>query len=535
MNPLRWLAVRLSGYAYKAEARSRGLSLIASWLSGVLWTFDTTWQSLVKETYGKNPVAYSCVRLLSQSVPEARLTAYTGEGDKREELEATHPLRVLLKRPNELMTRFEADELTTIQMSVVGRSVWWKERSVAGQVIALWPLRPDRVGPVYSTSSQPGQKVLAGYAYQSPDMTTPVLIPRRDALAFNFPDPDGESGGIVEGFGPLSAVSRQIAADNKATDHVGALLANYAQPGVALKVQDSVDEETANLIKAKFKQEFGGTRLGMPAILDAGAEIQTLGFTLRDLEFPELRANAEARVCGAVGVPPILAGVKVGLDRSTFSNMQEARGFFAETTLSWYWRRYADQYTNDLAAEFGEDLTCEYDTSEVRALAGQKIEKLTPVKEAWSVGVVMRNEYRHALGLDPLDPELGEVLFVPSNGTVVPATEKARAALEKRQAAEEKAKQEALAKQREEQAKLLPPPPEVPQLPAPGQNGHQPEQGQPAQASQNGQQPAQVQQRQPMPAQKSAEVVVIPIDDELAEALGVAPSGYLVARNGHGA
>jgi len=37
------------------------------------------------------------------------------------------------------------------------------------------------------------------------------------------------------------------------------------------------------------------------------------------------------------------------------------------------------------------------------------------------------------------------------------------------------------------------------------------------------------------PDTKSGEIVVIPLDDELAEALGVAATGYLVARDGeHG-
>lgn len=488
MNPLNWLALRLQERAYKAE-RSNGITLVANWLANVLWTFDATWHNLVRETYGKNTVAYSAVRLLSQSVPEARLTAYTGEGDDREELPRDHPLRLLLKHPNELMTRFEADELTTIQMAVVGRSVWWKERANSGQVIALWPLRPDRVGPIYSTSTVAGRWVISGYAYQPPDSTMPIVLPRADCLAFNFPDPDGESGGIVEGFGPLSAAARQIAADNKATDHVGALLANYAQPGVALRMKGKIqNEETANLIKAKFRQEFSGPRLGLPALLDADTEIETLGFTLADLEFPELRANAEARICAALGVPPILAGVKVGLDRSTFANMREAREFFAETTLSWYWRRYADQYTNDLAAEFGEDITCEYDTNDVRALAGQKIERLAPVKEAFQAGAVTRNQYLHALGLDPLEPGEGDVFLVPSSTNVVPATDEARR----------------ICKAREPEPTALP-------------SGRQP----------LALLPGRQLTEENRPERKSADLVVIPIDDELAAALGAGSNGYV--------
>ncbi len=513
MNPLQRLAYRLSGYATKAAA-PRGLTLIASWLASIVWTFDTSWRSLVQEGYGRNAVVYNCIRLLSQSVPEARLTAYTGEGDKRKELPSTHPLRLLLKAWNELMTTFESVELTTIHMSVVGRSVWWKERSVGGEVIALWPLRPDRVGPVYSISQKAGERVISGYAYAPPDGSTPIVIPRADCFAVNFPDPDGESGGMVEGFGPLTAISRQVSADNKATDHVGALLANYAQPGVAIEIQDSVTEEEGKLIKAKFRQEFGGGGLGTPALIQAGAKIVPLGFNLRDLEFPELRANAEARICGAFGVPAILAGTKVGLDRSTYSNTSEARQFFAETTLSWYWRRYADALTNQLAIEYGDDITIDFDTSEVRALAGQKIERLTPIKDAWMQGVAMRNDYRIALGLDPLDPELGEVLFVPNSGTIVPATEKARAAIEKRAAAQAEIEQE-----KAEALAALQPKPEVLQLP-PGREEDEGQQEEPM-PSTNGKKPI------PVGAAKSyGDLVIIPLTDEMLAGFGARTNGH---------
>lgn len=434
MNPFRWLRQRFDRAAIKAaRTGNRGIALVAEYLANLMWLFETTWTDLVKEGYGKNGVVYACVRFLCQSIAEARLTAYDSDDpDKRKELPHDHPLRLLIKRPNELMTEFEFIELTTIQMAVVGRSVWWKERGRGGGVIALWPLRPDRVAPIYSASEKPGERVLAGYAYLPPDGNTPIPIPRRDCIAFNFPDPDGESGGIVEGFGPVAAISRQIAADNTATQHVGSLLANYAIPGVAIKLQESVDEEEARLIKAKFRQEFGGSRLGTPAVVGAGAEIEALGFSLRDLEFPDLRANAEARICAAFGIPAVLVGVWVGLkeanQRATVKEMREA---FAETTCSWYWRRYSEQITLDLAYEFDEAAVIEFDTSKVRALAGQLIERLQPIKDAFQAGVVTVNGYRAELGLDPLDPPVGDVLYIPAGVTVTPVTPEAKAALDK--------------------------------------------------------------------------------------------------------
>jgi HK97 family phage portal protein len=412
-----WLRGRLT--TVKAQSK-RGISLIANYLAGVLWNIDNTWRGIIKQAYGGNAVAYAAVRLLSQSIPEARMRAYVGEDDDRKPLPNTHPLMKLIRRPNELLTEFGMWELATIHLAAVGRSCWFIERTNAGEPLALWPLRPDRVGPVYDPVT-----TLSGWAYVDPSTGAPKYIPARDVIVFLFPDPDGESGGLVEGFGPLCAGRTEIAADNAATNHTGALLANYAQPGVALKITDSVDEDTARIIKAKFRQEFGGKNAGGVGVLDAGTEITTLGFSLKDLDFSNLRADTESRICAAVGVPSIMVGVNSGLQSSTYSNFQEARLAFSEGTLSFYWRRYSDQMTIDLASEYGEDIVCEFDTSTVKALATQFAAQIAPWSVAYKDSVITRDEYRAHLHLEPLGGILGGSIWVPTNGTDIPADEDA--------------------------------------------------------------------------------------------------------------
>lgn len=427
------LRARITNTGYGSQNRS--ISLISSWLSSTLWLIESRFLNLAKETYSQNEVIYACLRLLSQSVPEAPLTPYA-DAEKKKALDTTHPLALLIRQPNELMTEYEFWELTTLHMAIVGRSTWWKERNNAGQVIGLWPLRPDRVGPRYSDSDEKGERVLWGYNYQVPGTGAIVPIPRRDVIAFNFPDPAGESGGIIEGIGPVMALARQVASDNEATKFVGALLANYAAPTVAVKIKGKVrNEDEANLIKSHFRSQFGGANRGIPAVIDGESEIQVIGFNLRELEFPEIREIAESRIAAALGVPAVLVGLRVGLMRSTFNNMTESRRFFSETTLSNYWRRFQDQYTLDIAAEFDESIICEFDTSKVKALAGALLELAQPIVDAFKAGAAMVNDYRAALKMELLDPEYGEVLYVPTAVTVVPVTEKAKAAIEKRQAA----------------------------------------------------------------------------------------------------
>lgn len=418
---LTWLRTRLSNIGGRHVA---GISLIADWLANKLWNIEAKFYSLASQGYGQNEVLYSCIRLLCQSVPEPPLIAYemSENGATKTPVPFQHPLSKLIRNPNELMTEYEFWELTTIHMAIVGRSCWWKERNNLGEVMSLWPMRPDRVGPIYSDSQEPGKKVLAGWSYQNPGTGNYLAIDRADVLTFNFPDPVGESGGIIEGFGPVQALAKQIAADNEATKFVGALLANYAAPTVIIKVKKTVrSEDDAKLVKAKFRHEFGGANRGTPALVDGDTEITTLGFDLQQLEFPELRSISESRIAAAIGVPAILVGLKVGLrEGNNRASVTEQRSYFAETTLSSYWRRYQDQYTSDMAKEFGPNVVCEFDILNVRAMASQLQQKLAPIKDAFDKAVITRNEYRSHLNLPLLDPDRGDVFVLQGNAHEVP-------------------------------------------------------------------------------------------------------------------
>lgn len=421
---MRWLSSLFTRAAIKAaDAVDRGLTLVPRFFSQAAWQFSSDYPTLAEKAFGGNAIVFATMRLLCSAVAEPPLQAATEAADGTlDPLPKTHPLARLLDRPNELMTGYEMVELIELHAGLAGASYWWKQRTNGGAVESLWPLRPDRILPAYqpNMSAPAGERLLRGWWYAPPGGGTPVLIPRSDVLAFGYPNPSGETGGIVESIGWVMVLANDIAADSEATSFVGALLANYAQPSMLIKTKMPIrDIEIARRLKAQFMTELGGSHRGEPALLDADTEIEKLSFDLKQLEFPSLRAQSESRVAAAAGVPAILIGLKVGLDASTYSNFESAREFFTETTLAAKWKRYGDQITNDLAAEYGPGLVVRFDTSAVKALSGQRLRHAEPIKAAFAEGVILVDEYREqALGLGPLPNGAGRVLLVPNNVTV---------------------------------------------------------------------------------------------------------------------
>lgn len=390
------------------------VSLIPSYLANLLWLIDHKFLTLAQQGYGKNAVVYAVLRVLSSAVAEPPLHLYSVDrkGAHKRIDEHTHPLLVLIDRPNELITQYEFWELTTLHCGIAGHSFWWKERDHVGNILALWPLRPDRVGPIYSTSAEEGEHALLGWSYQVPGTTQYIPVPRRDVIAFNLPNPAGESGGMIEGIGPLQVLATEVGADNEASKFVGNLLANYATPSLVIKTKvPLVSEDDAKRLKAGWKQQFGGMQRGEPAILDADSEVQQIAWSLDKLEFPDLRGIAESRIAAAFGVPAILVGLRTGLQEGIRATISEQREYFAETTLANYWRRFSDQMSEDLAKEYGEDLILRFDTTQVKALQLQTRQQKQPIADAWDAGVALLDEYReHVLQLPPLGPPYGSLL-----------------------------------------------------------------------------------------------------------------------------
>ena len=415
-----------AAFTFGGKFAVRGLTLVPAYLQNLLWLLSQKFLDLARDGYASNSAVYACLRLLSMSVPEPPLIPHTldADGEPGPVLPWNHPLRQLIRHPNELMTEYEFWELTTLHCGIIGRSTWWKERDRGGRILALWPLRPDRVGPIYSDDTSDGQQVILGWSYLVPGTTHYVPIARRDIVLFNLADPAGESGGIVEGLGPLQVLASEVGADNEATRFVGAMLANYGQPGMVLHTKNSINtQEDIDIIKAAARQEFGGVKRGAPAVLDADTTITLTGFNMQQLEFPALRKVSESRIAAAFGVPAVLAQLLVGIENGqAYAALAQMREYFAETTLANYWRRFGDVYTRDVAEEYADNVTCLFDTRRVKALAHQSKAEVDRIAQGFIQGAVTLDEYRDkVLGLPPIGGDAGEARILPRGAIVVDA------------------------------------------------------------------------------------------------------------------
>lgn len=339
--------------------------------------------------YQKNEVVYSGISEIVTSMAEAPLQALDEEGIPV----LTDETIRLLNRPNPHMSSFELWELSLLHLYLSGNIFLFKLKNKRGKVKELWPLRPDRIRIVPSAD-----KFISHYIYQLDG--TQHRIAKRDILQFKFSNPTSD----LWGMSPIRPAHRQIATDNQATDLSKAMLENGGVPSGILSIPDPLSREARDRIKSQWRQSYGGGNAGEIAVLEGDTKFERIALDMQAMAFADLRNISESRILMCLGVPPILVGAKVGLDRSTYANYEQARLSFYHETISALQRRLTSKLETD------KDLNPEgrqfrFDLSAVPAMAGLRQQSFDNAIAGLGAGLLTHDEARAEVGKEPMKKE----------------------------------------------------------------------------------------------------------------------------------
>ena len=352
--------------------------------------------SLAQMGYRTNELVYTCIQARSQAVSEGKLKVYRLEDEEMTAVD--HPMMKLMKAPTPGLSEQEFWQVVETYLLIAGFSAWEKERNNRGEVIRLWPMRPD-----WCSFIRGQQKPIAAIRYQPWGMQF-ADIPIEDIVLFQYFDPLYP---LLKGFSPTMTALDLIDTDNTATRVIRTFLNNGNFLGGVLTTEQALQDAEAERIKTKWRQEHGSAdSAGDIAVLGKGVQFEPYSMTFKEATFPELDSRSEARICMVFRVPPMLIGAKIGVDRSTYSNYKEARQGFYESTIASEWSFLAGQLQEQLLPDYGsEGLMCEFDTSKVKALQEDRNAMVDRAIKLYESGVAKLNEARKEAMLTSLDAD----------------------------------------------------------------------------------------------------------------------------------
>ena len=268
---------------------------------------------------------YSCVRILAEAVAglPLHLYRYKEEGGKEKALD--HPLYHLLHdEPNPEMSSFVFRETLMTHLLLWGNAYAQIIRNGKGEVIALYPLMPNRVvvdrdlkGQLYYqyTTSNEDAPTMKG--------TTVNLLPS-DVLHI----PGLGFDGLV-GYSPIAMAKNAIGMAIACEEYGAKFFANGAAPGGVLEHPGTLKDPQR--IRESWQSTYGGTNNAHRiAVLEEGMKYTPIGISPEQAQFLETRKFQINEIARIFRVPPHMVG---DLEKSSFSNIEQQSLEFVKYTL----------------------------------------------------------------------------------------------------------------------------------------------------------------------------------------------------------
>ena len=268
---------------------------------------------------------YSCVRILAEAVAglPLHLYKYTASGGKEKAL--SHPLYFLLHdEPNPEMSSFVFRETLMTHLLLWGNAYAQIIRNGKGEVIALYPLMPNRMrvdrdskGELYYSYTR--------YSDEAPTINgMTVTLRASDVLHI----PGLGFDGLV-GYSPIAMAKNAIGLAMATEEYGAKFFANGAAPGGVLEHPGTIKDPQK--VKESWNTAYqGSSNAHRVAVLEEGMKYQPIGISPEQAQFLETRKFQINEIARIFRIPPHMIG---DLEKSSFSNIEQQSLEFVKYTL----------------------------------------------------------------------------------------------------------------------------------------------------------------------------------------------------------
>lgn len=322
----------------------------------------------VAAAWRSNPVAYRCLRLVSETVAAVPLRLRASGTPLQ-----AHPLINLMARPNPMTGGLLFRDRLVLHLLTDGNAFVERLDDDTGQPVELHLLRPDRVSLKFAEDGW-----LSGYLVRQHRGATRLVPVDRvsgsgQILHLALSDPIDDDRGQP----PLLAAMTAVDVHSAAARWNKALLDNAARPSGALVFEPRdgqpghLSAEQVTRLRLQMEEQFqGSANAGRPFLLEGGLRWQPLSFSPTDMDFIATKDAAARDIALALGVPPLMLGLP---GDNTYANYAEAnRAFWRLTVIPLAQRLIADMGPWLIGPAAEEDLVLEVDLDGVPALADER-------------------------------------------------------------------------------------------------------------------------------------------------------------------
>ena len=371
---------------------------------------STSGKTVTERSAMQMTAVYSCVRILAEAIAGLPLHLYTYKEDGGKEKAIGHPLYLLLHdEPNPEMSSFVFRETLMTHLLLWGNAYAQIIRNGKGEVVALYPLMPNRMTVDRDSSGQ------LFYSYQmnnsdAPTMKTgTVILKPSDVLHI----PGLGFDGLV-GYSPIAMAKNAIGLAIATEEYGAKFFANGATPGGLLEYPGTVKDP--DRVRESWNKGFSGSQnAGKVAILEEGMKYTPISIAPEQAQFLETRKFQINEIARIFRVPPHMVG---DLEKSSFTNIEQQSLEFVKYTLDPWVVRWEQSLSRALfTPEEKKKYFFKFNVEGL--LRGDYQSRMNGYATARQNGWMSANDIRELENLDRIPAEEGGDLYL-INGNMLP-------------------------------------------------------------------------------------------------------------------
>ena len=364
---------------------------------------STAGKNVTERSAMQMTAVYSCVRVLSEAVASLPLHVYKYRSDGGKEKAIDHTLyRLLHDEPNPEMTSFVFRETLMTHLLLWGNAYAQVIRNGKGEVIALYPLMPNRM---QVNRNEKGQ-LYYQYTTSSDDAptmegSTVVLMPE-DVLHI----PGLGFDGLV-GYSPIAMAKNAIGLAMATEEYGAKFFANGAAPSGVLEHPGTL--KNPDKVRESWNATFGGSHnANKVAVLEEGMKYTPISISPEQAQFLETRKFQINEIARIFRVPPHMVG---DLEKSSFSNIEQQSLEFVKYTLEpWLVRWEQSMVRSLLTPSEKQEYFIKFNVDGL--LRGDYASRMSGYATARQNGWMSANDIRELENLDRIPAEDGGDLYL---------------------------------------------------------------------------------------------------------------------------
>ena len=370
----------------------------------------TSGKAVTERSAMQMTAVYSCVRILAEAVAGLPLHLYRYKEDGGKEKALDHPLYLLLHdEPNPEMSSFVFRETLMTHLLLWGNAYAQIIRNGKGEVIALYPLMPNRMVVDRDTKG----RLYYQYTTSTEDAPTmkgvTVNLPPSDVLHI----PGLGFDGLV-GYSPIAMAKNAIGMAIACEEYGAKFFANGAAPGGVLEHPGTIKDPQR--VRESWQSTFGGSgNSNKIAVLEEGMKYTPIGISPEQAQFLETRKFQVNEIARIFRVPPHMVG---DLEKSSFSNIEQQSLEFVKYTLEPWLVRWEQSIQRTLfSPEEKKRYFAKFNVEGL--LRGDYASRMSGYATARQNGWMSANDIRELENLDRIPTEDGGDLYL-INGNMLP-------------------------------------------------------------------------------------------------------------------